>query len=68
MTDGLTESQAATMRLKSISPRRSSCLAEESLQTGDLIDPPEDNLESIFECAKKLARTYGYSGGCGIDI
>ena len=33
-----------------------------------VIDPPEDNLESIFECAKKLARTYSYSGGCGIDI
>ena len=33
-----------------------------------VIDPPEDNLESIFDCAKKLARTYSYSGGCGIDI
>lgn len=30
--------------------------------------PPEDNLESIFECATKLARTYSYGGGCGIDI
>ncbi len=33
-----------------------------------VIEPPEDNLESIFECAKKLARTYSYGGGCGIDI
>lgn len=33
-----------------------------------VIQPPEDNIESIFECAKKLARTYSYGGGCGIDI
>lgn len=33
-----------------------------------LVSPPEDNLESIFECAKKLARTYSYGGGCGIDL
>lgn len=33
-----------------------------------VISPPEDNIESIFECATKLARTYSYGGGCGIDI
>ncbi|MGI6069788.1 MAG: adenosylcobalamin-dependent ribonucleoside-diphosphate reductase [Blautia sp.] len=33
-----------------------------------VIAPPEDEIESIFECAKKLARTYSYGGGCGIDI
>ena len=33
-----------------------------------VIDPPEDNIESIFDCAKKLARTYSYGGGCGVDI
>ena len=33
-----------------------------------VMTPPEDNLESIFECASKLARTYSYGGGCGIDI
>lgn len=33
-----------------------------------VIAPPEDNIESIFECASKLARTYSYGGGCGIDI
>lgn len=33
-----------------------------------VITPPEDNIESIFECAKKLARTFSYGGGCGIDI
>lgn len=33
-----------------------------------VISPPEDNLESIFDCASKLARTYSYGGGCGIDI
>lgn len=33
-----------------------------------VITPPDDNIESIFECATKLARTYSYGGGCGIDL
>jgi ribonucleoside-diphosphate reductase alpha chain len=33
-----------------------------------VINPPEDNIESIFKCASKLARTYSYGGGCGIDL
>ena len=33
-----------------------------------VITPPEDNLEGIFDAAKKLARTFSYGGGCGIDI
>lgn len=33
-----------------------------------VITPPEDNLESIYDSRKKLARTYSYGGGCGIDI
>jgi ribonucleoside-diphosphate reductase alpha chain len=33
-----------------------------------VIEPPEDNLESIFDAGKKLARTYSFGGGCGIDI
>ena len=33
-----------------------------------VIAPPKDNIESIFETASKLARTYSYGGGCGIDI
>lgn len=33
-----------------------------------VITPPEDNIESIFDSRKKLARTYSYGGGCGIDI
>ncbi len=33
-----------------------------------VIEPPEDNLESIFDAAKKLARTFSYGGGCGVDI
>ena len=33
-----------------------------------VISPPEDSIESIFECATKLARTYSYGGGCGIDL
>ena len=33
-----------------------------------VIAPPEDSIESIYESRKKLARTYSYGGGCGIDI
>lgn len=33
-----------------------------------VIAPPNDNIESIFEAGRKLARTYSYGGGCGIDI
>lgn len=33
-----------------------------------VISPPTDHIESIFECSSKLARTYSYGGGCGIDI
>ncbi len=39
-----------------------------SLSNCYVVEPPEDNIESIFECAKKLARTYSYGGGCGVDI
>jgi ribonucleoside-diphosphate reductase alpha chain len=33
-----------------------------------VITPPEDTIESIFECGTKLARTFSYGGGCGLDI
>lgn len=33
-----------------------------------VITPPEDNIESIFSTASKLARTYSYGGGCGTDV
>lgn len=33
-----------------------------------VLSPPEDNIESIFDTAKKLARTFSYGGGVGIDI
>lgn len=33
-----------------------------------VITPPEDSIESIYDTCKKLARTYSYGGGCGIDI
>src|SRR5574344_2191961 len=33
-----------------------------------VMPPPEDNIESIFDRAGNLARTYSYGGGCGIDI
>lgn len=39
-----------------------------SLSNCYVVEPPEDNIESIFDCAKKLARTYSYGGGCGVDI
>lgn len=39
-----------------------------SLSNCYVIEPPEDNIESIFDCTKKLARTYSYGGGCGVDI
>lgn len=33
-----------------------------------VISPPEDSIESIYDTCKKLARTYSYGGGCGVDI
>jgi ribonucleoside-diphosphate reductase alpha chain len=30
--------------------------------------PPSDNLESIFDCAKSMAKTYSMGGGVGIDL
>lgn len=33
-----------------------------------VITPPDDSIESIFEAASKLARTFSYGGGCGLDI
>ncbi|MDR0309399.1 MAG: adenosylcobalamin-dependent ribonucleoside-diphosphate reductase [Candidatus Methanoplasma sp.] len=33
-----------------------------------VVTPPEDSIESIFECAGKLARTFSYGGGVGIDM
>lgn len=33
-----------------------------------VIPAPKDSLESIFDCAAKLARTFSYGGGCGIDV
>lgn len=33
-----------------------------------VLSPPEDNLESIFDCASKMARTFSAGGGVGIDV
>lgn len=33
-----------------------------------VITPPNDDIESIYDSRKKLARTYSYGGGCGIDL
>lgn len=42
--------------------------AKVTLSNCYVVSPPEDNIESIFDCAKRLARTYSYGGGCGVDI
>lgn len=33
-----------------------------------VMQQPDDNIESIFDCARGLARTFSYGGGCGVDI
>ena len=33
-----------------------------------VLDPPEDSIEGIYDTAMKLARTFSYGGGCGVDI
>lgn len=33
-----------------------------------VLDSPKDNLESIFDTGAKMARTFSYGGGCGIDV
>ena len=33
-----------------------------------VLQPPQDNIESIFDTAKYIARTFSYGGGVGIDI
>lgn len=33
-----------------------------------VLEPPKDSIESIFDTASKLARTFSYGGGVGIDI
>ena len=39
-----------------------------SLSNCYVLPPPEDNLESIFNCASQMARTFSYGGGVGIDL
>ena len=39
-----------------------------SLSNCYVLPAPEDNLESILECAKQMARTFSYGGGVGIDL
>ena len=33
-----------------------------------VLEPPQDNIESIFDTAAKMARTFSYGGGVGIDV
>ena len=39
-----------------------------SLSNCYVLPPPEDNLESIYDTCKAMARTYSMGGGVGIDI
>lgn len=39
-----------------------------SLSNCYVLDHPKDNLESIFDVSKRMARTYSYGGGVGIDL
>lgn len=39
-----------------------------SLSNCYVVTPPEDNLESIFKAGTKMARTFSYGGGCGLDV
>ena len=33
-----------------------------------VLERPKDQIESIFECASQMARTFSYGGGVGIDL
>lgn len=33
-----------------------------------VLSPPEDNIESLWGTAGKMAKTYAYGGGCGISL
>ena len=39
-----------------------------SLSNCYVLPQPKDNLESIFDTAKEMGRTYSYGGGCGVDL
>lgn len=39
-----------------------------SLSNCYVLPAPTDNIESIWDCAKQMARTYSYGGGCGTDL
>lgn len=33
-----------------------------------VLEPPKDNIESIYDTCSKIARTFSYGGGVGIDV
>lgn len=41
---------------------------KKSLSNCYVLPAPKDNIESIFDCGKQMARTFSYGGGVGIDI
>lgn len=42
--------------------------SKQTLSNCYVLPMPKDNLESIFDIAKMMARTYSTGGGCGINI
>ncbi len=47
---------------------RGICDRKLTLSNCYVVTPPEDNLESIFDAGAKMARTFSYGGGCGLDV
>lgn len=41
---------------------------KQTLSNCYVLPMPEDNLESIFETARMMARTYSTGGGCGVNV
>lgn len=41
---------------------------KQTLSNCYVLPVPEDNLESIFETARMMARTYSTGGGCGVNV
>lgn len=68
--DNLEDTDSKCPVFCAIVPETQSFTLEGGIKTHNcyVIAPPKDNIESIFETASKLARTYSYGGGCGVDI
>lgn len=51
-----------------LSNRGTTSTRKVSLNNCYVLTPPEDNIESIYDTAKHMARTFSYSGGVGISL